>query len=395
MDRMWAHAGQVKMEADRTSTNEVARGSNDRACPAPGAFARVLWRQRAHADRTGSPFLLLRFHLNGGLHFNSSAEGAVDTLMHVAAQECRSGDLADWFGDHRRAVGVILPDASAESAPRVIERVTAAFRTRAKRYADAQGVIPELRCEVYVYPSTPEMQTMPGASGEKYLAGETLFSRPLPRWKRALDIVASGTGLALLSPLFLVVAIFIKIVSPGPVFFRQERVGRLGITFRIWKFRTMFCDSDVSMHQEHMEKLIQGQAAEGGQGRGIPMTKIKHDPRIIPFGHILRASCIDELPQLINVLLGDMTLIGPRPALPYEADQYLRWHTGRFDAVPGMTGLWQVSGKNTLSFEEMVSLDIRYGRELSIWQDAKILVKTIPTIWAQVRAYVSKRRANS
>jgi len=378
------------MEADRTSVDERVRVSNEQTCPAPGAFARALWQQRAHADRTGAPFVLIRFHLNGAPRVNSSAEGVVDALRQVVAQECRSCDLADWFGDDRRAVGVILPDTSAEGAPRLIERVAGAFQARAKRYADSRGAIPNAKYEVYVYPSTPEIQTIQGSFGEKYVAGEMLFIRPLPRWKRAVDIAASAAGLAVLGPLFLAVAIFIKVVSPGPVFFRQERVGRLGITFRIWKFRTMISDSDVSVHREHMEKLIQGQAAEGDQGRGIPMTKIKHDPRIIPCGHLLRASCIDELPQLINVLLGDMTLIGPRPALPYEADTYLRWHTGRFDAVPGMTGLWQVSGKNKLSFEEMVSLDIRYGRELSIWQDAKILVKTIPTVWAQVRAHVSK-----
>jgi lipopolysaccharide/colanic/teichoic acid biosynthesis glycosyltransferase len=176
----------------------------------------------------------------------------------------------------------------------------------------------------------------------------------------------------------LIIAVYIKLVSPGPVFFRQERIGYLKKQFPLWKFRSMEVDADASVHREHLAGLIR---ASAGQGRGtVVLKKIENDPRVIRFGGILRKSCLDELPQLFNVFLGDMSLVGPRPAIPYEVDEYLFWHNGRFDTVPGMTGLWQVSGKNNLTFAQMVSLDILYSRLLSPWLDLKILVKTGPAV---------------
>jgi lipopolysaccharide/colanic/teichoic acid biosynthesis glycosyltransferase len=137
----------------------------------------------------------------------------------------------------------------------------------------------------------------------------------------------------------------------------------------------MAVDNSAARHKEHMSSLIHND---------IPMNKLdsNNDPRIIPFGIFLRKSCLDELPQIINVLWGDMSLVGPRPCLPYEAQQYLRWHARRFDSVPGMTGLWQVSGKNRTTFREMIRLDINYERQRSLWLDLKILLKTVPAIVA-------------
>lgn len=220
-----------------------------------------------------------------------------------------------------------------------------------------------------------------------YMPGTALFGRPLPRWKRGMDLLGALAGLVLFAPLFAVLALYIKWVSPGPVLFTQTRVGYLGREFRMLKFRTMKLGADTEAHRQHLIDLIQD---EGKNGRA--MAKIECDPRIIPFGVVLRKLCLDELPQLLNVLCGDMSLIGPRPAIPYEADAYARWHAGRFDAVPGMTGLWQVSGKNRLTFREMVCLDIRYARELSFWLDVGILVRTVPAVWRQLKEYLQKRR---
>jgi lipopolysaccharide/colanic/teichoic acid biosynthesis glycosyltransferase len=205
---------------------------------------------------------------------------------------------------------------------------------------------------------------------------EPFFVRRIPAWKRTLDIFGSFFGLIILSPLFLVIAFLIKIISPGPVFFKQTRIGYGAKEFNFWKFRTMKVNADTASHQQYLSELIQGDNEEGEQP-DKPMIKQDNDnPNIIPFGYFLRNSCIDELPQLINVLLGDMSLVGPRPPIPYEVEEYLIWHKDRFDGLPGMTGLWQVSGKNRLTFKEMIRLDIQYERQMSLLTDLKILMMT-------------------
>jgi len=201
---------------------------------------------------------------------------------------------------------------------------------------------------------------------------EPFFVRKLPIWKRALDIFGSLIGLISFLPLFLIVASLIKIVCPGPVFFRQTRVGYGGRKFQLLKFRTMKVNCDTTEHQKHLASLIN---PDGDMD--MPMNKLDDlNSNIIPFGRLLRKTYLDELPQLINVLRGQMSLVGPRPPIPYEVEKYLLWHNDRFNAVPGMTGLWQVSGKNKLTFKEMVRLDIQYSRNLSLFSDLKILGKT-------------------
>ena len=205
---------------------------------------------------------------------------------------------------------------------------------------------------------------------------EPFFVRRIPAWKRTLDISGSFFGLIVFSPLFLAIGILIKIVSPGPVFFKQTRIGYGAKEFNFWKFRTMKVNADTSGHQEYLCELI-NEEDEDGVESVKPMTKLDcDDPNIIPFGRFLRNTCLDELPQLINVLYGEMSLVGPRPPIPYEVEEYLIWHKSRFDGLPGMTGLWQVSGKNRLSFKEMIRLDIQYERQMSLLTDLKILVMT-------------------
>lgn len=181
-----------------------------------------------------------------------------------------------------------------------------------------------------------------------------------------------------LIPLFSVVALYIHCVSRGPIFFRQRRIGYRGASFTMWKFRSMRVGADAGRHEEHFRGLIEGQDA-------CRMRKLDDDPQIIPFGRIMRKLCIDELPQLFNVIAGDMSLVGPRPAIPYEVAKYQPWHFARFDCLPGMTGLWQVSGKNRLTFRQMVALDIRYSRRITLWQDLMILAKTPWAILMQCR----------
>ena len=207
----------------------------------------------------------------------------------------------------------------------------------------------------------------------------------LPSWKRALDlgiIVALSPGLLLMGVL---IAAMIKLGSAGPVFFRQRRVGFKGKDFVCIKFRTMRVNAEAESHRRHTQELIRSQT---------PMIKLdaRRDPRMIPFGSILRVSGLDELPQLLNVLRGEMSLVGPRPCIRYECEAYEPWHWQRFDAVPGLTGLWQVSGKNRTTFDQMVKLDIEYSQRMSFWLDVQILFKTIPALWGQ---YCDLRLAKS
>jgi len=206
------------------------------------------------------------------------------------------------------------------------------------------------------------------------------FSRsiPMPGWKRALDLALILAALPVLFPLALLIAFLIRMISPGPVLFRQERVGYRGSRFQCFKFRTMVVNADTTVHQGHFEHLMRS---------NVPMVKMdaQGDSRVIPFGRLLRVSGLDELPQLFNVLLGDMSLVGPRPCLGYEYDRYLPWQKERFNAVPGLTGLWQVSGKNRTTFAEMIRLDIHYTRNKTFWLDLKIIFKTVPALIGQMR----------
>jgi len=219
--------------------------------------------------------------------------------------------------------------------------------------------------------------------------GGLLSKRPA-RWKRLIDIAGSLAGLVCLWPLLLIIAAYIKAVSPGPVFFWQARVGRGGKSFECIKFRTMKPDADVSRHKTYLADLINGggQASDGQQ----KMIKLHDDPQIIPFGNVLREMGLDELPQLFNVLRGEMSLVGPRPPIAYEVEQYKLWYKDRFDVTPGLTGLWQISGKNRLTFNEMIRLDIQYARNVSFWLDMKILICTPYAVYTQVKDYILRKR---
>ncbi|WP_162532281.1 sugar transferase [Candidatus Scalindua japonica] len=209
------------------------------------------------------------------------------------------------------------------------------------------------------------------------------YDYKMPVWKRYVDITVSVLVLVLASPLFLITIISIKILSPGPVFFKQERVGYMGKTFIMLKFRSMKVGNCTNAHKKYVAGLIKSEKHSDGNVNK-PMIKRDNLNSLIPFGKVFRRLCIDELPQLINVIRGEMSLIGPRPPVLYEQEEYESWHNGRFNALPGITGLWQVSGKNRLTFEQMIRLDIRYSRQESFLLDVIIILKTPFAIVLQV-----------
>lgn len=209
-----------------------------------------------------------------------------------------------------------------------------------------------------------------------------------PLWKRVLDLICITCTAPLWVPLGLCISGLIRIVSPGPVFFKQLRIGYGGEPFWCLKFRTMVVNADTSVHEGYLEQLMKSDR---------PMTKLDRagDSRLIPFGLFLRTLGLDELPQLLNVLKGEMSLVGPRPCLPYEFDKYLPRHRNRCATLPGLTGLWQTSGKNKTTFEEMIDLDVHYAKHKSLFMDLKIMLMTVPALLAQARDVRQGRRALS
>ena len=205
----------------------------------------------------------------------------------------------------------------------------------------------------------------------------TVHSGGIPAWKRVLDIACILFALPALAPLVLIIVLWIKFLSGGPILFRQERVGCRGSRFTCLKFRSMKVGADHSVHKDYLKELIHSET---------PMTKMDaRDSRLIPLGGLLRSTGLDELPQLINVLRGEMSIVGPRPCIPYEFESYLPWQRERFDTLPGLTGLWQVNGKNRTTFNEMIRWDITYARTKSLLLDMQIMAKTIPALISQVR----------
>lgn len=380
-------------------------------------FGEVLKRERARSDRNGDIFSIVVFDLKP----LGANKRAVRYLLKKIVKRTRSIDEMGWIDTHQ--VGVLLPHAYEEGAKIFAEAIQSNYdiyiypndkpgivdknkklkldqekgsktklNNQSKSYnsntstnkTDSTGIanllendINNLNSQLY-QPRSITAEYSPKST----LAIQKIFVREMPFWKRFLDILGSSLGLILFSPFFILITIIIKLVSHGPVFFKQKRIGYGGKTFTLWKFRTMKNNADISKHQEYLSELINN--ASNNNWPEKPMNKLDDDPQIITFGNILRKSCLDELPQLINVLLGDMSLVGPRPPIAYEVEEYLCWHKERLDTVPGMTGLWQVSGKNDLTFKQMVSLDIQYSKHISFWLDIKIMFATPFAIIKQI-----------
>jgi len=225
----------------------------------------------------------------------------------------------------------------------------------------------------HVFPEDDSNGDFDGPNRIFHIDGEKDVHRKYPALtKRAIDVFGSLAALIVLSPLILIISLMIKMTSKGPVFFKQKRVGQFGKEFTFLKFRSMYVNSDPGIHQEYIRRLIDRKVDEGGGA-----YKIKNDPRVTPLGRILRKSSLDELPQFLNVLNGEMSLVGPRPPIPYEFESYSLWHRRRIlEAKPGITGAWQVYGRSRTTFDEMVRMDLRYIRNQSLWLDVKILLKT-------------------
>jgi exopolysaccharide biosynthesis polyprenyl glycosylphosphotransferase len=323
--------------------------------------------EKRRADRSKASLSVALLSLREAI-FNGHKP--IDEFLKSLYKNTRETDVKGWL-DHD-VIGLILPDTDEKGVKRCLEKITSGNGDI--NFSIITGTYPDHLFQKLLTREQSDPDLFPLDVDESIKT--TRFHMAL---KRVMDIAGSLVGLILFSPLMLLTAIAINITSPGPVIFKQSRFGKKGIHFPFYKFRSMYWNVDDQIHRDYVENLIKGDLKKINQGDGkTPLYKMKSDPRITPVGKIIRKTSIDELPQFLNVLKGEMSLVGPRPPLPYEVEKYEPWHLRRIlEVKPGITGLWQVDGRSTTSFDDMVRLDLRYVQNWSLWLDIKILVKTL------------------
>ncbi len=340
------------------------------------SFKQAVTRERKRADRSGRAMVLLLGSLPGRLGVQGTADSThVAKALSVVASDV---DILGWF-EPSSVIGLIVPEINPTDLACTCDRLEGKVRSAIVLQGNAE-LAQHLSITMHVYPD-------PNMSNEKHVSPldpllhpELSPHRPaianFQTIKRGIDIVFSALLLGVLLPMFALIAVLVKLSSPGPVLFKQMRVGHLMKPFTMYKFRTMYVTADHQAHHDYVSWFIT--ASDQVQAEEKPVVfKLTNDSRITPLGRFLRRTSLDELPQLWNVLISDMSLVGPRPPVPYELQQYKPWHRGRLlEAKPGMTGLWQVVGRSRTTFDEMVRLDLRYARTMSLWSDIKILLAT-------------------
>ena len=333
-------------------------------------FLRELQREQRRTDRSTSPLSVAVFRLNGSQA--DELERAED-LLRILQRNKRETDILGDLGN--RAIALMLPDTNPQGLRQFVTRIDK--YAKELEFSLATGAYPDalfddlLRRDGEVgrsFPMFVDQRRKPDKLGSLV--------------KRCIDIVGASIALVVLMPVMLVVAAVIARTSPGPVIFKQIRLGKGGVPFVFYKFRSMRCDTDDRVHRDYVIGLIRGDKDDASDGSAPrKWSKLKSDPRITTVGHFIRKTSIDELPQLFNVLKGDLSLVGPRPALPYEAEKYQSWHLRRIlEIKPGISGLWQVAAGYDATFDDMVRLDLQYTRDWSLKLDLEIIVKTVKVV---------------
>ncbi|MBV8206119.1 MAG: sugar transferase [Acidobacteria bacterium] len=342
-------------------------------------FRRTLANERLRCERSGNALLLAILHFEGSEWEGRAGESVRGTLWASLGSAIRSTDVIGWYEEERSA-GLLFIDLRTA-------QISAAVENASQKIACVlQGALPahalqQIQVTYHLFP-----EGACSASGHVFYPQQAAAPPAAVIAKRAIDIAGSAIALVALAPLLLATALAVKLTSEGPVWCRQKRVGKGGRTFTLLKFRSMFQNCDCSPHHDYVRRMIAGEdVAQEGKGH---VFKLVNDPRVTPLGRILRRTSLDEVPQFLNVLLGHMSLVGPRPPLPYEFDQYSSWHRRRvLEVKPGLTGLWQVEGRSQVRFDDMVRLDLRYAHEWSLWLDLKILLKTPAAVLRGTGAY--------
>ena len=350
--------------------------SQDESALPEGVFHSMLTLERRRAERSRKPFVLMLLDANSE---NGGAAGVLRQGLDVIVGAKRETDLVGWY-KVEAILGVIFTEVNVEGERPITEILRSKIETAlVKRLGrDKAG---KIAISLHVFPESWEKDHSGWVADSKLYPDLHRKSQrkqfPLVV-KRAIDIAGSGALLLLLSPLLAVIAAIIKLTSKGPVIFEQERLGQFGARFKCMKFRTMYTNNDPKVHQEYVQQFIAGRDGLDNSDRPEkPVYKLTNDSRVTFIGRFLRKTSLDEFPQFWNVLRGDMSLVGPRPPVPYEFEVYDVWHRRRvLEVQPGVTGLWQVSGRNRTRFDEMVRLDLQYCQKWSLWLDLKILTAT-------------------
>jgi len=330
-------------------------------------FLIQLEREKRRTDRSKTPLSIALFRLDGE---KSKKLDVAEQLLEILRDSKRQTDILGYLGEE--SLALLLPDTSAEGVQGYLKKIP--YLARELPLSITTGTYPD-----ELFDSLVKEDRVSSDSSPLYLDDYRKCAEGGYALKRILDIAGSLCGILLLAPVMIITAIAIAMTSPGPVIFKQIRVGKQGRPFVFYKFRSMYANADDRIHREFVTKLIEGHLDEVNQGDADnPHYKIKSDPRVTRVGAFIRDKCIDEIPQLVNVLKGDMSLVGPRPPLPYEVENYESWHLRRILEIrPGITGLWQVEGHSSTTFDDMVRLDLRYIKGCSLKLDLGILLKTL------------------
>jgi lipopolysaccharide/colanic/teichoic acid biosynthesis glycosyltransferase len=386
--------GDARHESDRAVQGRPRR--NVDTVLSPDRLREQLACERAMADRSRLEFSLVRLHIHWTTRSRSISTARV---LRAVLSHVRNTDEVGWLD--KQSLCVVLPNTQAAGAHRVAQRISIALSSLGRRP----------RVEICTYPSIPEgearlacdssesplsvadsrlsdsaaagpvasiqafapekeIEDLPGLPTDRVRTlVDDFFVCPMPSWKRAMDIGGAATAFLVFSPVLAAAAVAVKLSSPGPVIFTQRRSGLGGRVFTIYKFRSMCNDA------EQKKTALLALSEQDG-----PAFKLRRDPRLTRVGAFLRRTSIDELPQLWNVLKGDMSLVGPRPLPVAEQERSDRWHQRRLDVTPGMTCLWQIRGRSSVTFDQWVRMDVEYISSRSIWGDLKILLQTIPAI---------------
>lgn len=354
------------------------------------SFKTLVEVERKRSDRSGKPFLVMLLDLtsiiNGKDRYSSGRNSILqffNKVVKTITVETRDIDIKGWY-ETGKSIGILFTEITPEGKDKILEKINRGLN---KVFSVDASMI-NISCHWYpidhseigngkvqiFYPDPSQLSLRKKVSRIS---------------KRTIDILGSLLGLLIFSPVFLIASIAIKLTSTGPVFFRQERVGKVGKIFKIFKFRTMTVKNDESEHREYMKQFIRGQAqAVEDETTGMKVFKMTNDSRVTSIGRILRKTSLDEVPQFINVLLGDMSLVGPRPPIPYEVKEYNLWHRRRvLESKPGITGYWQIEGRSMTSFDSMVRMDIRYINTRSTLFDLKVILKTPLALFTTKGAY--------
>jgi lipopolysaccharide/colanic/teichoic acid biosynthesis glycosyltransferase len=342
------------------------------------AFVRMISLERKRSERSRKPFVLMLLDTGHPLASGKSGK-PLEKILAALAVATRETDVTGWYKNHF-IVGVMFTEIGSAERDRIVSTMVARVSETLRSHLTAEQ-FQQLSVSFHVFPEDWDHEASTRPSDPALypdLSDRDKTRRGSNALKRVMDVAGSLVALVGLSPAFLAIAAAVKLTSKGPIFFRQRRIGQYGAPFVFLKFRSMYVNNDSGIHEDYVKKLIAGTAqANPDESDGEKIYKLTSDPRITRVGGFLRKTSLDELPQFLNVLLGQMSLVGPRPPVPYEVEAYDVWHRRRLlEAKPGITGLWQVSGRCRVKFDDMVRLDLHYARHRSPWMDLKILART-------------------